>query len=201
MRLRSERLFPVELASELEAPDRFDWLPPDEVVVRLDLSPGMRVLDLGAGIGYLSLPIARAVGATGRAVAIDLQPRMIAHLVARLAGEAASVRVVPAVADVASLPLPAATFERILLSTVWQELPDVDRALREMARVAAPGGRLLIVSWRPDAVRPPGPRLDVRITRETTVERLEANGWRVVRSAALGPFLYQLTAEPPGGGR
>src|SRR5215204_1129295 len=57
---------------------------PELLISRLDLAPGMRVLDAGCGPGRLTIPLAKAVGSAGRVVALDGQPAMLEKLEARL---------------------------------------------------------------------------------------------------------------------
>src|SRR4051812_47057700 len=54
------------------------WRQPDAVIAALGLSPGQVVADVGAGKGYLSGRLARAVGPTGRVVATDIDPDALA---------------------------------------------------------------------------------------------------------------------------
>ena len=60
-----ERMFRHEHAEKLDDVERHRWLPPDDVIGRLAVQAGMRVADIGAGTGYFTLPIARAVGSLG----------------------------------------------------------------------------------------------------------------------------------------
>ena len=60
----------------LDRPDRAAWQRPDEVVAALGLHGDETVLDLGAGSGYFSFRLARAVP-RGKVVATDLEPEMI----------------------------------------------------------------------------------------------------------------------------
>jgi tRNA A58 N-methylase Trm61 len=43
----------------LDDPQRLLWMPPQEVIGRLDLRPGMAIADIGAGTGFFALPFAR----------------------------------------------------------------------------------------------------------------------------------------------
>ncbi len=57
------------------------------LVGRLGLAPGMKVLDAGCGPGRLTVPLAKAVGPGGEAVALDGQPAMLGRLEGRLRAE------------------------------------------------------------------------------------------------------------------
>ena len=100
---------------------------------------GLRVLDAGAGSGAL-LPWAHDRGAPHPVVAIDLAAPAVAQC--RALGLGTQV----ARASSAQLPFRAASFDLVLSSDVLQHLPAGDdvRAVREFARVLAPGGRALV---------------------------------------------------------
>jgi predicted methyltransferase len=81
---------PADLArylERLEGPERAEWQRPDEVVAALKLRPGDRVCDVGAGPGYFTLRLARAVGPSGKVFAIEAEPRMLDVLLTRLEQE------------------------------------------------------------------------------------------------------------------
>ena len=82
-----DRVFKHTEAHKLEDPERLRWLPPAEVISHLRLLPGMKIADIGAGTGYFSIPIARAVGDGGRVLAADLQPEMLELLHQKLSQE------------------------------------------------------------------------------------------------------------------
>ena len=68
-----------ESIARQESPERAKWQKPDEVVAALKLEPGERVADVGCGPGYFTLPIAKAVGPTGKVWAVDIEPQMLAR--------------------------------------------------------------------------------------------------------------------------
>jgi ubiquinone/menaquinone biosynthesis C-methylase UbiE len=117
---------------------------------RIGVRPGERVLDVGSGPGRLSLPAARRVGPTGKVVAVDIQPGMLAHL----RENAAQVGVTNLEAhqmDITTADnLETGSFDRAWLVTVLGEIPDKETALRNLYRVLKPGGTLSITEIFPD---------------------------------------------------
>lgn len=115
------------------------WLG-EEGLRRAGLRPGMRFLDVAAGTGALSLPAAR-LGAD--VLATDISPSMLERLAARARSEGLS-NVTTRVMDGHALELEDATFDIAGSQFGVMLFPDMPRALREMARVAKPGGRVLL---------------------------------------------------------
>ena len=105
--------------------------------------PGERILEVGPGTGYYSLPVAGWVAPGGQLDVFDLQQEMLDHTMRR-AAEAGVTNVVPARGDARELPYDDATFDGAYLVTVLGEIPDQQTALNELARVLRPGGRLVV---------------------------------------------------------
>src|SRR3954468_16996013 len=108
----------------------------------LDPQPGERVLEVGPGTGYYTVPVADWLGPDGRLELFDLQQEMLDHTL-RAAGELAG-RVGATQGDARDLPYPDASFDAAYLVTVLGEIPDQEAALRELRRVVKPGGRLVV---------------------------------------------------------
>jgi ubiquinone/menaquinone biosynthesis C-methylase UbiE len=114
------------------------------IVETLALSRGMKVLDAGCGPGRLTVPLARSVGPTGRVVALDIQPGMLAR--ARTRTETAGLANVEFVAAaLGGGSLPDNDFDRAVLVTVLGEIPDRAVALAELFDALKSGGFLAIV--------------------------------------------------------
>lgn len=117
----------------------------NEVVRRLGLRPGTRLLDVAAGSGALSLPAAR-VGAD--VVATDLAPAMIERLEARARAEGLSTLRARTM-DGHALDLDDDTFDVTASMNGVSLFPDMARGLAELVRVTRPGGRVVVVAFGP----------------------------------------------------
>jgi ubiquinone/menaquinone biosynthesis C-methylase UbiE len=105
--------------------------------------PGERLLEVGPGTGYYALPVAGWLGEDGRLDVFDLQQEMLDHTLGG-ATEAGLGNVTGTQGDARALPYPDDTFDGAYLVTVLGEIPDQTAALRELARVVKPDGRVVV---------------------------------------------------------
>ena len=111
--------------------------------------PGQRVLEVGPGTGYYALHTARCLEPGGTLDVLDLQPEMLDHTTRR-AAELGIENIVASRGDAQALPYPDGGFDAAYLTVVLGEVPDQERALRELRRVLRPGGRLVVGEVFPD---------------------------------------------------
>jgi ubiquinone/menaquinone biosynthesis C-methylase UbiE len=104
--------------------------------------PGQRFLEVGPGTGYYALDVAGWI-APGHLDVFDLQQEMLDHTLLR-AEERGIGNIVALQGDARELPFAADTFDAAYLVTVLGEIPDQEAALRELARVVKPGGRVVV---------------------------------------------------------
>jgi ubiquinone/menaquinone biosynthesis C-methylase UbiE len=115
----------------------------ENIIERLDLRPGMKVLDAGCGPGRLTIPLAKAVGAPGEVVAADLQDDMLRRTETR-ARAAGLTNITFLRLKLGEGTLGNDLFDRAVLVTVLGEIPDRRAALREIYGALKPGGILSI---------------------------------------------------------
>lgn len=128
-----------------EAYDRFvgRYGPPlaAQLIGLAGVGPGMRALDVGCGPGALTRALSDRVGSNGRVAAVDPSEGFAAACRARVPG--ADVHVAPAEA----LPFPAGSFDVVGAQLVVNFMADPEAGVREMARVARPGGVVAACVW------------------------------------------------------
>ncbi len=105
--------------------------------------PGERILEVGPGTGYYALETAGWIAPDGRLDVFDLQQDMLDHTMRR-AGERGLSNIVPTQGNAQALPYEDETFDAAYLTTVLGEIPDQEAALRELARVVKPQGRVVV---------------------------------------------------------
>ena len=186
-------------ADWLERPDRAKTEQPDRVIAALALAPGSVVADIGAGTGYFSLRLARAVGPAGRVIATDLQPEMLAML-RRNAADAGASNVELVQSTESDAMLAPASLDLALMVDVYHELSRPAETMAQVRRALKPGGRLVLVEYR-------GEDPDVPIKPEHTMTlaqvRLEMDfeGFRVKDVLEFLPQQRVIVCVPrPGDG-
>lgn len=177
-------------AQTFDDPARDAWQKPDEVIRAMQLGPAMTVADVGAGTGYFSVRLARAVP-QGQVIATDIESDMVAYLTERAKREGlANVRAVKASA--AASGLARESVDAILIVDVWHHIEDRVAYARDLAAALRPGGRVVIVDFRLDATKGPPPAM--RLPPEKIVADLTAAGLAAKVSAVALPEQYIIEA-------
>lgn len=136
-----------EGAGWLDRPEREREEAPRKLLKALDLKPGMTVADVGAGSGYLTLPMARSVGKSGKVFAVDIQREML-DIVRAKAKRAGLTNVVPVLGTEDNPKVPPSSCDLMLLVDVYHELGRPYEMTGNMIRGLKKGGRLVLVEYR-----------------------------------------------------
>jgi len=147
MRRLHPALMPLYVAPRLNWAGRWRLFgTPEQVLDRAGVTPGLRVLEVGPGPGFFTVPLARRVAGQdsgGSVTCIEIQPELVAMLRERLQA-AATPHVEVVQGDGRQMPLPANSFDLVVVTDVLGETPNMPALFQECARVLKPGGILAV---------------------------------------------------------
>ncbi len=141
---------------------------PRLAVKLLKLEPGQTVADIGAGTGYYTELLSKAVGSKGRVYATEIQPEMVRLLDERVRRKRlANVETV--LATETDPRLPPESLDLALMVDVYHELASPQQVLRRLREALKPGGRLVLIEFRKE-----DPRVPIREEHKMSVAEARA---------------------------
>lgn len=185
----TDKRFNPSQAHRLDAPERLIWLPPAEILQALDLKKGESIADIGAGTGYFSLPMSKAVAPTGDVYAVDAQKEMLA-LLSKKTKQHGAPNVHPVLAEADHTTLADGSCNLVFMANVWHEFADRMAVLREALRILKRPGRVAILDWRPDVEREPGPPLEHRIPAADAAAEVRAAGFDRITQRTISKYSW-----------
>jgi ubiquinone/menaquinone biosynthesis C-methylase UbiE len=174
-----------------------DWLvraereqeeQPDAMLDALKIAQGATVADVGAGVGYTSVRLARRVGAKGTVYATDIQPEMLRMLVAN-AGDAGVKNIKPIRCTASDPKLPEGQLDLILMVDVYHECSDPEATLQGLRKALKPGGRLVLVEFRAEDPEVPI-KPEHKMTLAQVRRELEPQGFAFKESLEFLPWQH-----------
>ena len=186
MGVRSRR-FSAEgdFIERLEGLDRRRLVPAKDIIPRLGITKRDAVIDLGSGIGYFSIPLAKIAGSV---LALDLEPKMLAVLSERIRTlKMSNIHMVKA--DMTSLPIADDSVDHVFAAFVYHEVPRPIRLIEESHRVLRVGGVLTIIDFQKWDT-PIGPPVIERKTPDQVIRI--ASRLLEVKSTTSSEIYYQL---------
>jgi ubiquinone/menaquinone biosynthesis C-methylase UbiE len=175
------------------------WPDPAGVLTASGLIAGMAAVDLCAGNGWFTLPMARIAGTV---TAIDIDEKLLGAARRRL-GEAGASNCEFIVADAYELAaLVAKPVDFVFLANAFHGVGDQPRLCHAVGKILAPGGRFAIVNWHkrpreetPVLGAPRGPATELRMAPEHVRAAVEPSGFALVRVADIAPYHYSAVFE------
>lgn len=185
--------FPADRRHVLKAEERRQWLPPEPTLEAAGVRRGEKVLDVGAGTGFWTAPLARMVGPQGRIIAVDVEPIMLDEIRSLVAAEHLD-NVETLLSQDVQIPVPDGSTTFALLGFVLHEPDDPPALLAEVRRILQPDGRMLVIDWQKKPTEQ-GPPLGHRIARDDARAMIEAAGLKVREIDAPTDDVYILLGE------
>ena len=170
--------------------DNQSFIGIDKIIDRLDIKQNMVVADFGAGHGFFSVAMAKKVGPSGQIFAIDVLESAIEGIrsCAKLEG---LFNIKPIRGDLEKAggsTLPNDDCDVVIMANILFQAPDKAAVLNEAKRVLKPGGRLVLVEWRPYIGI--GPKKEYRVTEEELKQMIGAAGFSNPEAIDAGSHHY-----------
>jgi ubiquinone/menaquinone biosynthesis C-methylase UbiE len=177
----------------MERAERAAWQKPDEVVKALDLQNGNRVADIGAGTGYFSRPLARAVAPDGQVYAVDVAADILAYL-----KERADQENLHNIKTIVSRPddplLPVNSLDLAFFCDTTHHIEHRVDFYRKLRPAVKQHGRMAIIDYPPDSAHAPH-RPEQLVPRSQVISEAEQAGFRFVKDFQFLPYHYFLIFE------
>ena len=182
-----------------------DWLlretreqeeQPEQMIDALNLKAGDVVADVGAGVGYTSVRLAKRVGNTGKVYATDIQPQMIRMLKSNIRAMKLEKVVIPTLCTATDTKLPDGEIDLIIMVDVYHECSNPIETLQGLKKALKPGGRLVLIEFRaedPDVPIKPEHKMTLAQARK----EVEAQGFKFQKNDPRLPWQHIIFFQKP----
>ena len=189
-----ERTRTIPQASEnvafFDRPERAGEEQSDALVNALEIREGARVADVGAGTGYFTWRLAQRVGAAGKVIAVDVQPRMLE--LASAAVKAHGLFNVDYVLGKETDPrLPAGSLDVVFIAHSYHEFSEPETIMEAVRRSLKRGGRLVIVEYAKENKSAPAASLH-KMSFDEIRSEIEPMGFELERILDFLPVQHGL---------
>lgn len=179
------------MAAALGGSHRDTRQKPKELVAALEIRPGMTVVDLGTGVGYMLPHLSEAVGPQGKVIGEDIFPDFVEKARERVASN--KVENATFILGTEKDPkIPAGIADLIFVLDAYHHFDYPDAMLAGIKKGLKPGGRLAIVDYykRMGAMAGSDPKFaltHIRLDQDGVIREIESNGFRLVKKAEFLP--------------
>lgn len=136
-----------QAADWLDRPEREEEEAPSLLLKLLKIKPGTTLVDLGAGSGYLTFPMAKLTGEKGKVYAVDIQQEML-DIINERKREKGLGNVEAVLGTITDPKLPPSSSDLILMVDVYHEFDHPYEMTQAMVKALKPGGRIAFVEYR-----------------------------------------------------
>lgn len=179
-------VFSHAYADWLERPGRLEKEKPDEVVRLMGLKDGDVVADIGAGTGFYTRRIARAVAPKGKVYANDIQPEMLERL-EELAAAEGLTNIVSVLGTETDPKLPPGQMDWILIVDTYHEFQNPEAMLETIKKALKPNGRIALLEQRLEGDTASHTNIEHRMSVEQVLNEWEPAGFTLVETIETLP--------------
>ncbi len=135
-----------EWIARFEVESREVYAARDEVLKACAIKPGERIADVGAGTGFYSRLFAKRTGWDGWVYSVDIAPKFLQHIAARVTADGIENLTTVLGTDV-SIRLPPESVDLVFICDTYHHFESPQQSLASIFRALKPGGRLVLIDF------------------------------------------------------
>lgn len=175
----------------LDSKQRERLVPPEILIDQMPIQNNDTLLDVGAGSGFFTIPMAEKT--TNTVYAMDPDQRMLGVIEAK-AKEKGIQNIEPLQETIENLSLQDESIDFVMASLILHEVKSLNLALSKIFDVMSVGAHLLCLEYEKDDLIIEGPPMSIRIQSEELEKSLLAIGFDIVKKTKINDAIYTVLA-------
>jgi len=175
----------------LDSKQREQLIPPEGLISQMPIEKDHILLDIGAGTGFFTIPMAEST--TNSVYALDPDGRMLS-VIEEKAKEKGLTNIEPIQGYIEDLNMALKSVDFVMASLILHEVPALTKALSKISDVLKVGGHLLCLEYEKDDLIIEGPPMSIRIGSVSLEKTLESIGFEIVKKTKINDAIYTILA-------
>ncbi|MDF3002263.1 MAG: methylase involved in ubiquinone/menaquinone biosynthesis [Bacillota bacterium] len=175
----------------LESKQRETLMPPEALIRQMPIQKNHTLLDVGAGSGFFTIPMAEAT--SGMVYAMDPDRRMLS-VIEEKAKEKGLHHIELIQEYIESLTMQHESIDFVMASLILHEVPSLKEAIAKIYEVLKTGGHLLCLEYEKDDKVTEGPPMAIRIPSDELERILAFSGFKIITKTRFNAGIYTVLA-------
>ncbi|MDF2949973.1 MAG: methylase involved in ubiquinone/menaquinone biosynthesis [Sedimentibacter sp.] len=175
----------------LDSKQRVKLIPPEILISQMPIEKNHTLLDIGAGSGFFTIPMAEST--TNKVYAMDPDFRML-KVIEEKAKEKGITNIELIQDYLENLNIKNESIDFAMASLILHEVRSLSNALSKIYEVLKPGGHLLCLEYEKDELVVEGPPMSIRISSENLEKTLTLIGFKLVKKTKINDAIYTMIA-------
>ena len=176
----------------LESKQRESILPPEMLIDEMPIHENHTLLDIGAGSGFFTIPMAKKTKET--VYALDFDSRML-NVISEKAIKEDLQNIKLIESTIEALSLEDESIDFIMASLILHEVESLSKVLSKLYEVTKIGGHLLCLEYEKDEKIIEGPPMDIRISSTDLEQSLLNSGFKSTKITRINDSIYTILAK------
>lgn len=175
----------------LDSKQRVKLIPPEVLISQMPIEKNHTLLDIGAGSGFFTIPMAEST--TNKVYAMDPDWRML-KVIEEKAKEKGITNIELIQDYLENLTIKNESIDFAMASLILHEVSSLSNALSKIYEVLKPGGHLLCLEYEKEELVVEGPPMSIRISSENLEKTLTSIGFKLAKKTKINDAIYTMIA-------